>query len=115
MMKTRVLVLLAAGIALFAPIHLSAQTPPSQEVLKILGISVEGNTLADPAAVIANSGLKVGDEITVPGDQISQAVRKLWSLRMFEDIQILTDRKMGNGIYPPHQGHRISPVRQAGD
>ncbi len=99
MMKTRVLVLLAAGIALFAPIHLSAQTPPSQEVLKILGISVEGNTLADPAAVIANSGLKVGDEITVPGDQISQAVRKLWSLRMFEDIQILTDRKMGNGVF----------------
>jgi outer membrane protein insertion porin family len=99
MMKTRVLVLLAAGIALFAPIHLSAQTPPSQEVLKILGISVEGNTLADPAAVIANSGLKVGDEITVPGDQVSQAVRKLWSLHMFEDIQILTDRKMGNGVY----------------
>ena len=99
MMKMRVLVLLAAGIALFAPIHVSAQTPPSQEVLKILGISVEGNTLADPAAVIANSGLKVGNEMTVPGDQVSQAVRKLWSLRLFEDIQILTDRKMGNGVF----------------
>jgi outer membrane protein insertion porin family len=99
MMKTRVLVLLAAGITLITPIHLSAQTPPTQEVLKILGISVEGNTLADPAAIIANSGLKVGGEITVPGDQVSQAIRKLWSLRLFEDIQILTDRKMGTGVF----------------
>ncbi len=98
-MTKRVLVLLAAGILLTTPPHLQAQTSPPQEVYKILGLSVEGNTLADPAAVIANSGLKVGDEILVPGDQIAQAIRKLWSLRLFEDIQVSIDRKMGNGIY----------------
>ena len=70
-----------------------------QDVYKILGISVEGATLADPAAVIANSGLKVGDEILMPGDQVAQAVRKLWQLKIFDDVQIAIDRKVGNGIY----------------
>ncbi|MBP1657442.1 MAG: yaeT [Bacteroidetes bacterium] len=98
-MTKRVLVMLAVGILLSAPLHLNAQTPPSKEVYKILGISVEGNTFADPAAIIANSGIKVGDEILVPGDQIGQAVRKLWSLHLFEDVQVKIDRKMGNGVY----------------
>jgi outer membrane protein insertion porin family len=98
-MTKRVLVMLAVGILLSAPLHLNAQTAPSKEVYKILGISVEGNTYADPAAIIANSGIKVGDEIIIPGDQVGQAVRKLWSLHLFEDVQVAIDRKMGNGIY----------------
>ena len=75
-----------------------AQHQP-QDVYKILGISVEGNTLADPGAIIANTGLKVGDEIVLPSDQIGQAVRKLWQLKIFEDVQIAIDRKLGNGLY----------------
>jgi outer membrane protein insertion porin family len=75
------------------------QRTQPQEIYKILGISVEGNALADAGAVIANSGLKLGDEITVPGDQVSQAIRKLWSLRIFEDVQIGIDRKVGQGAY----------------
>ena len=96
-MKMRLLVL--AGIVLFAFPSLFAQRQQPQEVLKILGISIEGNTLADPAAVIANSGLKVGDEITIPGDQVAQAIRKLWLLNIFSDVQINVDRKIGNGAY----------------
>ena len=96
-MKMRLLML--AGIVLFAFPPLIAQRSQPQEVLKILGISIEGNHLADPAAVIANSGLKVGDEITVPGDQVAQAIRKLWALNIFEEVQINVDRKVGNGVY----------------
>jgi len=58
-----------------------------------------GRTLADPAAIIANSGLKVGDEFAVPGDLVAQAIRRLWGLRLFEDIQVSIDRKLGNGVY----------------
>jgi outer membrane protein insertion porin family len=74
-----------------------SQTP--QEIYKILGLSVEGNVLADPSAVIANSGLKAGDEVLIPGDQFAQAVRKLWGLRIFDDVQVNIDRKVGNGLY----------------
>jgi outer membrane protein insertion porin family len=95
----RTVLLLVAGLMLvFAPRAL-AQRSQAQEAYKILGISVEGNTLSDPAAIIANSGLKVGDEILVPGDQTAQAIRKLWSIKLFEDVQIRIDRKAGNGVF----------------
>jgi len=88
---------MVCGMLLVSPMY--GQRTQPQEIYKILGISVEGNALADAGAVIANSGLKLGDEITVPGDQVSQAIRKLWSLRIFEDVQIGIDRKVGQGAY----------------
>ncbi len=69
------------------------------EKYSILGISVEGNTTAEAGAIIANSGLKTGTEITIPGDQIRQAIQKLWSLRIFEDIQIAIESRVGDGVY----------------
>jgi len=99
-MKQTVVLVTAATLVLSGSTDLFAQrTQQPQEVYKILGISVEGNVLADAAAVIANSGLKVGDEFTVPGDQVGQAIRRLWSLTIFEDVQIAIDRKVGNGAY----------------
>jgi len=97
MMKALAVLALAACL-LCSPAGAQQKSPP-QEVYKILGISVEGNSMADPAAVIANSGLKVGDEIAVPGDQVGQAIRRLWGLKLFEDIRISIDRQVGGGIY----------------
>jgi len=73
--------------------------PVRRETVRILGISVEGNVSADPAAVIANSGLKVGDEITLPGEELRQAINRLWALRVFADIQIAAENRVGNGVY----------------
>ena len=70
-----------------------------QQVFQILGISVEGNSVADPRAIIANAGLKVGDEIAFPGDQAAEATRRLWALRIFSDIQIIAERTVGTGVY----------------
>ena len=97
-MKQIVLVL-AAVISLFSTPQILAQPTPSQEIYKIIGISVEGNTVADPGAIIANTGLKVGDEIVFPGDKIGQAIRRLWALKIFKDIQIRIDRKVGDGVF----------------
>lgn len=90
---------LAVIIGQFSTSHTLAQRTQSQEIYKIIGISVEGNTVADPSAIIANTGLKIGDEIVVPGDQIGQAIRRLWALKIFKDIQVRIDRKVGNGVY----------------
>ena len=97
-MKTAAVVLAVAVCLLCSTLSAQQKTPP-QEVFKILGISVEGNTLADPAAIIANSGLKVGDEIAIPGDQVGQAIRRLWGLKLFDDVQVSIDRRTGNGIF----------------
>lgn len=79
----------------------SAQRPAS-ETLKILGISVEGihpGSGTDEGAIIANTGLKVGDDITLPGEKIRQAIQRLWALRIFSDIQFLAENRVQNGIY----------------
>ncbi|MCZ6777305.1 MAG: outer membrane protein assembly factor BamA [Ignavibacteria bacterium] len=95
----QVVLVLAVIIGQFSTSHTLAQRTQSQEIYKIIGISVEGNTVADPSAIIANTGLKIGDEIVVPGDQIGQAIRRLWALKIFKDIQVRIDRKVGNGVY----------------
>ena len=66
---------------------------------KILGISVEGNRTADPATIILNSGLKVGDELQIPGDKTLNAIRQLWALNIFKDVQIIVDKKVGDGAF----------------
>ena len=98
-MKRFVLVSAALVALLSSPPLCAQQGTQAQEVYRILGISVEGNSLADPSAVIANSGLRVGDELTVPGEALPQAIRKLWSLKIFDDIQIAIDRKAGDGVF----------------
>ncbi len=66
---------------------------------KILGISVEGNKTADATTIIANSGLKVGNELEIPGDATNNAIKRLWNLGIFNDIQIIIDKKIGNGVF----------------
>ncbi|MBZ0181124.1 MAG: outer membrane protein assembly factor BamA [Melioribacteraceae bacterium] len=68
-------------------------------IYKILGISVEGNKTADATTIIANTGLKIGDEIEVPGDKLINAVRRLWNLNIFKDVQIIIDQKIDNGVF----------------
>ncbi len=77
--------------------YLNAQTQP--KVYKVLGISVEGNKSADASTIIANSGLKVGDEIQVPGDQTMNAIKQLWSLNIFSNIDIEIEKQLDNGVF----------------
>jgi len=67
---------------------------------KILDITVQGNTTADPATVIANSGLKIGDEIEIPGDQTLNAIKRLWKLGLFTaDVKIEIEKVISNGAF----------------
>jgi outer membrane protein insertion porin family len=89
-------------ISLFTCLLLStASLHPQQrpEVFKILGISVEGQRSADPTAIIANTGLKVGDEINLPGEQTRTAIERLYGLRLFDDVQIFIENRTPEGIY----------------
>lgn len=74
--------------------------PQIQKVnYKILGISVAGNKTADAQTIIANTGLKVGDEIDIPGDQTNNAIKRLWNLGIFEDVNLTIEKKVDNGIF----------------
>ncbi|MDP3445382.1 MAG: POTRA domain-containing protein, partial [Ignavibacteria bacterium] len=66
---------------------------------KVLGISVTGSKSADAQTIIANSGLKIGDEISIPGDQTNLAIKRLWNLGIFEDVQILIEKRVDDGAF----------------
>jgi len=66
---------------------------------KILGISVAGNKYSEAVAIIGNSGLKVGDEITVPGEQTRTAITRLWNLKIFSNVEIEAENFAGDGVY----------------
>ena len=54
----------------------------------ISDITISGVKFLDKSTLISISGLKLGDEILIPGDDISNAIRKLWQQGLFSDISI---------------------------
>ena len=61
-----------------------------QREYEISGIRVEGIKVLDENALISLTGLKIGDRIKVPGDEISGAIRKLWKHGLVGDVSIYT-------------------------
>jgi len=59
---------------------------PEDYVIK--EISIAGIKYLDENILINLSGLNVGQEITVPGDDITNAIQKLWDQGLFSDVKI---------------------------
>ncbi len=51
-------------------------------------VSVKGNTSFSSQTIVTYSGLKKGDEIFIPGEKISNAIKKLWKSELFHDIEL---------------------------
>jgi outer membrane protein insertion porin family len=65
----------------------------------IAGIDVEGIKYFDKNVIIMLSQLELGKRVKVPGDEITQAIRKLWAQGLFDDIKISATKIEGNKIY----------------
>jgi outer membrane protein insertion porin family len=61
-------------------------------------ISVSGIKHLDINALIGLSGLKVGQEITLPGEAVTSSVKKLWEQGLFSDIRVSIIRTRGDSI-----------------
>lgn len=66
---------------------------------KIGGISVSGTEYLDPSAIIAVTGFKIGDEIQIPGDALTTAIRKLWDQGILGDIKVTVTKIVGDEIF----------------
>ena len=66
-------------------IKVDYSTPVEYE---IGGINVIGAKFLDRNSLISLSGLKVGEKVRIPGDDVSQAVRKLWKQGILGDVKI---------------------------
>ncbi|NNE56339.1 MAG: outer membrane protein assembly factor BamA, partial [Flavobacteriales bacterium] len=63
---------------------------------EIASIDIEGLSVLDKNALISLTGLRVGDRIKIPGDQISGAIRKLWNHGLVGDVSILVSKIEGD-------------------
>jgi outer membrane protein insertion porin family len=63
------------------------------------GITVSGVQFLDPEAIISLTGLKIGDKITVPGDEISNAIKKLWDQGLIGDVEVVVKKIEVKNIY----------------
>jgi len=57
----------------------------------VAGVEVDGNTQFSDQQIIQLSGLQKGMELTVPGEDISSIVKRLWLQRFFEDVAVSID------------------------
>ncbi len=59
---------------------------------EIAAITVSGATNYEDFVLIGFSGLSVGDLINVPGDAITNAVKRFWKQGLFSDVKILATK-----------------------
>ena len=69
------------------PVILYSGTPKKYE---IADIKVEGVKNYEDYVLIGLSGLSVGQTITVPGDEITGAIKRYWRHGLFSNVQILS-------------------------
>lgn len=55
------------------------------------GVDVEGNSYFSPTQIASLSGLQKGMEVTVPSEELSAIVNRIWLQRFFEDVALVVD------------------------
>lgn len=69
------------------------------EEYTIAGITVSGIRFLEPNALIGISGLRIGQKVEIPGEQITGAVRKLWEQGLFSDVKITVTGREGENVW----------------
>ncbi|MEG1749465.1 MAG: outer membrane protein assembly factor BamA [Tannerellaceae bacterium] len=84
---------------------------------KIEDIKVTGIKNYDDFVLIGFSGLSVGDVVSIPGDEITAAVKRFWKHGLFSDVKILATKMEGDKVWLEvqlKQRPRISQVNYNG-
>ncbi len=57
------------------------------KVFEIAEIKFTGLNVLDERALVSFAGIKVGDRVSIPGRQVSDAIKKLWNQGIIADVQ----------------------------
>ena len=71
----------------------------SPKEYEIAGVTVQGADFFDSQAIISLSGLTVGNNIKIPGDKITRAIKSLWEQKLFSDVKIYAVKIEANRIF----------------
>jgi len=70
-------------------------TPQQYEIREV---NVSGLITGRESYLISSSGLRVGETITIPGDDISNAIQQIYRTSLFSDVQIFYERQPRSGV-----------------
>lgn len=62
-------------------------------------IRVEGADNFDPQAIKLIAGLRPGQEISVPGEEITRAIKNLWAEGLFSSVSIEAEKEVAGVLY----------------
>ena len=82
-----------ANDSIYNPNVLYSAMPRTYE---IAGISIEGAPNYDEYLILGYAGLKVGDRLTIPGDDITNAVKRLMRQTLFAQARIELEKTYGD-------------------
>ncbi len=84
----------------FSQIKAQERVPFDQGKKYILAdVAVVGDISFNSQTVVTFSGLQKGQEITIPGEEISAAIKKLGKLGLFDEISFYVNKVQNDSIY----------------
>lgn len=63
------------------------------------GVTVKGNQTISEQSILIFSGLSTGQILKIPGDKLSSAIKKLWSSKLFSNVDVYATKIDGETIY----------------
>lgn len=63
------------------------------------GVKVTGKVNYQEQTVVTFSGLEKGERIQIPGEETANAIKKLWGLGLFSDINFYIDEIKGDSVF----------------
>ncbi|MBQ6276892.1 MAG: outer membrane protein assembly factor BamA [Bacteroidales bacterium] len=104
-MRRFVLILLMFAFAVSAAnaqnIHSSSSSVDylSPKEYEIGGVTISGVQYLDQNVLLYLTGLEIGKTISVPGQDIADAIKKLWEQGLFSDVKVSVTNTIGNKIF----------------
>ena len=122
----KLIILLALALLSFAAYAQAPEVDYNRPKKYIVGgVRVEGNKFVNGEQIIQISALDKGMEITVPGDDVSNIIKRLWAQRFFETVSLEIDSlsAAGDSAYfvikiterPRMSGYSFTGVKKSED
>ena len=75
------------------------QLTEKKQIYVIGDVIVSGKTSFSPQTIVTYSGLGKGEKITIPGEKISNAIKKLWGSNLFSSIEVYESKKINDTVF----------------
>ena len=98
--KNSIIILGLLIFGVFTQINAQDRVPFDQGVkYNLADVEVTGKISFNKQTVVTFAGLEKGQKITIPGEEISNAIKKLGKLGLFSDIDFFVNKIEGDSIY----------------